>query len=317
LVMDAGTTSIKAGLISMDGKFVDIQNVPAEVLMPFSGASEMNMDDVWEVAKKVILKLKANNEAFWPEVIAVGLSAQGDGLWAIDDKGRPVRNAMLWNDTRTVLDYEALNPTLLAKNTTAMFPGANIAELTWLKKNEPENYARIAWIFHCKDWINFKLTGQIGTDASDASTSLMNIYTKKYDEEILDWLGLPEMKGKLAPISTSDAKAQFLRRIRIDRSDDLVGGGDGSEFSLHLRQTQPIQDLFVVLFRIDVHQRGRSVGSVRADLTGELKVDPVLAVEDPGNLCIVLRFVLLQPRQFRDVGAGEHGRRILRKKRRI
>lgn len=218
LVMDAGTTSIKAGLISMDGKFVDIQNVPAEVLMPFSGASEMNMDDVWEVAKKVILKLKANNEALWQEVIAVGLSAQGDGLWAIDDKGKPVRNAMLWNDTRTVLDYDALNPTLLARNTTAMFPGANIAELTWLKKNEPENYARIAWIFHCKDWINFKLTGQIGTDASDASTSLMNIYTKKYDEEILDRLGLSELKGKFAPIYTSD---EIIGTIYPDAAEEL------------------------------------------------------------------------------------------------
>ncbi|MBQ1418715.1 MAG: carbohydrate kinase, partial [Firmicutes bacterium] len=218
LVMDAGTTSIKAGLISIDGTFADIQNEPAQVLMPFSGASEMDMNDVWEVAKKVILKLKANNEALWPEVIAVGLSAQGDGLWAIDDKGRPVRNAMLWNDTRTVLDYESLNPTLLAKNTTAMFPGANIAELTWLKKNEPENYAKIAWIFHCKDWINFKLTGQIGTDASDASTSLMNIYTKQYDEEILDWLGLPEMKGKFAPISTSD---EIIGTIYPDAAQEL------------------------------------------------------------------------------------------------
>ena len=218
LVMDAGTTSIKAGLISIDGKFADIQNEPAQVLMPFSGASEMDMNDVWEVAKKVILKLKANNEALWPEVIAVGLSAQGDGLWAIDDKGRPVRNAMLWNDTRTVLDYESLNPTLLAKDTTAMFPGANIAELTWLKKNEPENYAKIAWIFHCKDWINFKLTGQIGTDASDASTSLMNIYTKQYDEEILDWLGLPEMKGKFAPISTSD---EIIGTIYPDAAEEL------------------------------------------------------------------------------------------------
>ena len=151
LVMDAGTTSIKAGLISLDGKFADIQSEPAEVLMPFPGATEMDMDAVWEVAKKVILKLKNNNEAIWQDVAAMGISAQGDGLWCIDAKGRPVRNAMLWNDTRTVMDYDAINPTVVAMNATALFPGANIAELTWLKKNEPENYAKIEWIFHCKD----------------------------------------------------------------------------------------------------------------------------------------------------------------------
>ncbi|MBR2098878.1 MAG: carbohydrate kinase, partial [Firmicutes bacterium] len=218
LVMDAGTTSIKAGLISLDGKFADIQNEPAQVLMPFSGASEMDMNDVWEVAKKVILKLRANNEAIWPEVVALGISAQGDGLWAIDAHGKPVRNAMLWNDTRTVLDYDAINPTALALNTTSLFPGANIAELTWLKKNEPENYAKIAWIFHCKDWINFKLTGQIGTDASDASTSLMNIYTKQYDESLLDKLDLSEMKGKFAPISVSD---DIIGTIYPDVAEEL------------------------------------------------------------------------------------------------
>ena len=218
LVMDAGTTSIKAGLISLDGKFADIQNEPAQVLMPFSGASEMDMNDVWEVAKKVILKLRANNEAIWPEVVALGISAQGDGLWAIDAHGKPVRNAMLWNDTRTVLDYDAINPTALALNTTSLFPGANIAELTWLKKNEPENYAKIAWIFHCKDWLNFKLTGQIGTDASDASTSLMNIYTKQYDESLLDKLDLSEMKGKFAPISVSD---DIIGTIYPDVAEEL------------------------------------------------------------------------------------------------
>ena len=204
LVMDAGTTSIKAGLISLDGKFADIQNEPAQVLQSFSGANEMDMDAVWEAAKRVILKLRASNEAIWQEVVALGISAQGDGLWAIDANGRPVRNAMLWNDTRTVLDYDAINPTALALNTTALFPGANVAELTWLKKNEPDNYVKIAWVFHCKDWLNFKLTGQICTDASDASTALMNIYTKQYDESLLDKLGLSEMKGKFAPICTSD-----------------------------------------------------------------------------------------------------------------
>ena len=137
LVMDAGTTSIKAGLISMDGKFADIQSEPAQVLMPFSGASEMDMNDVWEVAKKVILKLKANNEALWSEVIAVGLSAQGDGLWAIDAKGRPVRNAMLWNDTRTVLDYEALPDT---KGTLRMAVDTSLLPFAYVKDNRVVGY---------------------------------------------------------------------------------------------------------------------------------------------------------------------------------
>lgn len=218
LVMDAGTTSVKAGLISLDGKIADIQSEPANVIMPFAGATEMDMDEVWEVAKKVILKLKDNNEEIWPEVSAIGLSAQGDGLWMIDEDGKPIRNAMLWNDTRMSMDFDSINPVCLAMNTTALFPGANVVELAWLKKNEPENYNKIAHIFHCKDWINYKLTGHIGTDASDASTALMNIYTKEYTEEILDKLGIPEMKGKFAPISTSD---EIIGTIIPEAADEL------------------------------------------------------------------------------------------------
>ena len=108
----------------------------------------------------------------------------------------------------------------------------------------------------------------------------------------------------------ADAQAEFFRDRRIDRADDLVGRGDRSELALHLRQAQLIEQFRLILLRVDVHQRGGSVGSVRADVAGQFEVEPVLAVEDPGDLLVVLRFVLLQPREFGDVGAGEQRRRV-------
>ncbi len=218
LVLDAGTTNIKAAIVSADGNFIDIQDEPAQVLMPFSGACEMDMDHVWETTKSVIKKLRDKNEDVWSNVCALGISAQGDGLWMMDSQGRPIRNAILWNDTRTVMDFESINPLCLSLNTCALFPGANIAILTWLKEKEPENYHKIAHIFHCKDWLNYKLTGHIGTDATDGSTALMNIYTKSYAYDLLDKLKISETKEAFVPIFTSE---EIIGGILEEIADEL------------------------------------------------------------------------------------------------
>ncbi|HHX92266.1 MAG TPA: carbohydrate kinase [Clostridiales bacterium] len=213
LVLDAGTTKIKAAIISAEGSIIQMCEGPAEVLMPFAGACEMDMDALWVSVKSVLTELREACPDEWKQVSAAGISAQGDGLWMMDAEGKPIRNAILWNDTRTVMDFESINPICLGLNTCALFPGANGAILTWIKQKEPENYARIAHIFHCKDWINYKLTGHIGTDATDGSTALMNIYTKTYAYDLLDKLGIPEVKGALAPIYLSEDIIGSVQKI--------------------------------------------------------------------------------------------------------
>jgi len=229
IALDAGTTSIKAAIISSEGKFVDVRDEPSEVLMPFNGACEMDMTKVWASAKAVIKKLGDSHKDIWAKVCAIGISAQGDGLWMMDASGQPIRNAILWNDTRTVMDFEAINPICLSLNTCALFPGANAAILTWLKKNEPQNYAQIAHIFHCKDWLNFKLTGHIGTDATDGSTAIMDIYTKEYSYDLLDKLQLSEVKKAFAPIYKSDeiighVKADVANELGLDEGVPVIAG---------------------------------------------------------------------------------------------
>lgn len=218
LVLDAGTTNIKAAVVSSEGKFIDIRDEAAEVLMPFNGACEMNMDTVWNTTKSVIKKLRDSHKDIWADICAMGISAQGDGLWMMDASGNPIRNAILWNDTRTVMDFDSINPICLSLNTCALFPGANAAILTWLKEKEPQNYSKIAHIFHCKDWLNYKFTGHIGTDATDGSTAVMDIYTKKYSFDLLDKLNLPEVKNAFAPIYRSD---EIIGYVKEDIAGEL------------------------------------------------------------------------------------------------
>jgi len=205
LAIDAGTTNIKAALADRDGNFLATAGVGVDSLMPYKGWVEMDMETVWQGVCRTVLLLYEKNPDLFPQIKMAGVCGQGDGAWLIDKEGKPVRNAVLWNDTRAggLIDYEEVNRLCLATHSSPLFPGANAVILKWLKLNEPEAYSRIGHVLHCKDWINYRLTGAAVTDRTDASTALMDIFTDSYRSEILDCLNIPETYGWLPEIISS------------------------------------------------------------------------------------------------------------------
>ncbi|GFI62111.1 L-xylulose/3-keto-L-gulonate kinase [Clostridiales bacterium] len=208
LAVDAGTTKIKAAIVAGSGRFIDMESVDAKVIMPFGGSCEMDMNDVWNRTKAVIAKLINRNLEIRDKISAIGVCAQGDGAWMLNEAREPLRNAILWNDTRVNTDFKDINNNYL-DGSTPLFSGAAPVIVQWLKKYEPDNYNRLSVVFHCKDWINFRLTGVISTDDTDASTSLVNIYTKELSEPLMKRLGI------------ADKKEAFPK---ISHSGDIIGG---------------------------------------------------------------------------------------------
>lgn len=196
LGIDAGTTQIKAALIDFDGMLVDMASMPVKVMSPFEGASEMDMNDLWEVFCKLTRQLEERNRQKWNSVGGVGITGQGDGLWAVDKNGEPVRNAILWNDTRTkrmkIDNRESIDEICIKNCANTTYAGSVHILLRWLKEFEGHSAGRISSVFHCKDWLNFKLTGEILTDYSDASLAVLNVFKKAYSGEILEAMGIGE-----------------------------------------------------------------------------------------------------------------------------
>lgn len=194
LGIDAGTTRIKAALIDMEGNRIDQIGLPVEVYMPFEGACETDMIKIWEQVCRLTRSLASRNSQIWGDIVGVGITGQGDGLWPVDKAGEPVRNAVLWNDTRVKhmnIENRSLIEELCVENSvTPIFSGSAPLLLKWLKENEQDNFKRISYVLHCKDWLNFKLTGIIATDYTDASTAVMNIFSKKYIRKMLDALNI-------------------------------------------------------------------------------------------------------------------------------
>ncbi len=210
LAVDAGTTRMKAALMDATGRVVTLESLDVNVMHPFEGASEVDMQGFWETFCQLTQKLAAANPTLWTQLSGMCISGQGDGCWPVNAAGQPVRNAMLWNDTRTrsltLAAAGAVEELCIEHHLTPLFPGAAPLQALWLKQKEPHNYAQLRWILHCKDWLNFRLTGRATTDASDASTALLNVHTLQYDPELLGLLDIPESAQCFPPLLNAGSR---------------------------------------------------------------------------------------------------------------
>lgn len=207
LVIDAGTSRIKAAI--MDPSYQTIELVSEEVAVshPFPGACEIDMQGLWQQVLNLLAQLRKLAPEAYAQIQGIGITGQGDGVWALDETGTPVRSAILWNDTRSkdlaMPELAEADVNCCKRNVTPNFAGGNTLILRWLKEREPEHYQRIAHVLHCKDYLNYCLTGEIATEASDASTAMINIFEKTYVEEGLKELGIAESVSKMPPVLLS------------------------------------------------------------------------------------------------------------------
>ena len=106
LGIDVGTTAIKAAAYDSRGRIAALAERPQQVLRPAPGHAEQDMQAVWDGVAGCLRELaeKCAGHRFR----SIGLCGQGDGLWPVDDAGKPTRNAILWNDTRASRDDEEL-----------------------------------------------------------------------------------------------------------------------------------------------------------------------------------------------------------------
>lgn len=203
LAIDAGTSRCKAALYDLTGKPLGLAGQDMTVLHPFDGASEMDMHAVWAAVCSVCQELAEKYPTAWGGVRGVAVTGQGDGLWPLDAEGNPLGNAMLWNDNRCkrlALENEAEITRFGVENSLSpLFAGAGPRLMRWMQEFEPERLERLAHALHCKDWIVYRLTGQIVTDRTDASTAMFNILSGEYAFDLLPLLGLPLTTAAVFP----------------------------------------------------------------------------------------------------------------------
>ncbi len=197
LGIDLGTSSLKAMLLdTRHGPLaVCAQSYPVEIPRP--GWAEQNPETWWKALKVCLNRLREQEPAAFPAICAIGLSGQMHGLVLTDQAGNPLRNAILWLDQRSVTQVEEISLLLPPEEMGSIFrnrvsTGFALPSLLWVREREPELLSSAAYLLCPKDFLRLRLTGQAGTDPSDASsTCLFATAEGDWAWQVLDSLHLP------------------------------------------------------------------------------------------------------------------------------
>src|SRR5712692_4084762 len=162
--LDVGTTGVKALAIDEEGRVLAKAEEPYPLSTPRPGWSEQDPEDWWRASQRAVAAL--------PHADAIGYSGQMHGLVVLDERERVLRPAILWNDQRTAAECVEIEERvglerLIALTGNRALPGFTAPKLLWLRKHEPDVYARIAHILLPKDYVRLRLTGVHAIDAAD------------------------------------------------------------------------------------------------------------------------------------------------------
>jgi len=208
LGLDLGTSITKAALFDPEGHTMAVTSCPSTVISPRPAWSEVDMDDLWSSVCDALRDLRARQPD--ADIVGMGVCGHVAGVWAIDAQGRPVRRAILWNDGRaaSILARWTADGTLASIfdiSGNAIFPGYTVAALAWLQEREPDTLDRATTIFASKDWIRYRLTGEIATDESDLSMVPCDARTRTLSRTMLERCGLERHASLFPPVAPSTA----------------------------------------------------------------------------------------------------------------
>jgi xylulokinase len=206
LGLDLGTSGVRVVAVDEHGvlRHEVTRNYP--LMTPQPGWTEQNPADWLRESLAALQAVAATVKRDGLSVAALGLSGQMHGMVPLDESGEVVRPAILWNDQRTadaVAEMNARVPreTIIARTGNPAITGFHVSKLLWLRQHEPAAFERTAHSLLPKDYLAYKLTGQMHAEPSDASgTNCFHLATKRWDTEILSALDLsPTLFPEIIP----------------------------------------------------------------------------------------------------------------------
>jgi xylulokinase len=236
LGIDVSTTATKAVLVDPGGEVRGVGSSQYAVAMPHPLWSEQDPADWWRATGIAIHGALAAAAVPGAEVEAVGLTGQMHGAVLLDAAGDVVRPAILWNDQRTAAECDEIRELvgpdrLIAISGNDALTGFTAPKLLWVRRHEPEAWARVAHLLLPKDYVRYRLIGDYAIDKADGSgTILFDLAARTWSAELLGALGLdpawcpptfegPEVTGT---ISRGAAEATGLAQ----GTPVVAGGGD-------------------------------------------------------------------------------------------
>ncbi|HTZ51933.1 MAG TPA: xylulokinase [Spirochaetia bacterium] len=235
LAHDLGTSGNKATLFTTEGSLVASVTSAYGTHYFNTNWSEQDPADWWRAVCDSTRALVRDVDV--SEIAVICFSGQMMGCLCVDRSGRPLRPAILYSDQRSVQQCDALLQKVDAREFYRIVghrasPSYSATKLMWVRDREPEVYGRTFKMLHAKDYLNFRLTGVMATEYSDASgTNLLDLNTLRWSDRLLAATGLDGEKLPALHAST-DVVGELTREAAAELGlrpgiPVVAGGGDG------------------------------------------------------------------------------------------
>ncbi len=233
---DLGTSGNKATLFSEEGELIVSYTCPYDTDFREGNRAEQQPEDWWKAIVQTTQALLKSVPA--AAIAGVALSGQMMGCLCVDKKGKPLRPHLLYCDQRSLREEaflaDKIDPSRFYAITGHRISASySLEKLLWVKVNEPEVFADTYKMLNAKDYINFRLTGVMSTDPSDASgTNAYDLNRWAWSEEIIETAGLdltlfPHVHASIDVIGEVTAEAAKATGLKVG-TPIICGGGDGS-----------------------------------------------------------------------------------------
>lgn len=246
LGIDLGTSGVKALLLDGE-RIVVTASAPLAESHPQPGWSEQDPEAWWAATCACLDQLQATQRAALAAVRAIGLSGQMHGATLLNAQGQLLRPCILWDDGRSAAQcaqLEARVPQMRRITGNAAMPGFTAPKLLWVRKHEPEVFARTATVLLPKAWLRYRLCGEFIEEMSDASGTLwLDVGARRWSAEMLAACGLSE--AQMPRLVEGNAPAgellpQWVQRWGFAQAPLIAGGaGDNAAGAVGVGAVSP------------------------------------------------------------------------------
>lgn len=234
LGIDAGTSGVKVLILSEEGEVKGIGYKECDLITPKAKWVEQDPLDWWTACRGAIQDA-VKKSGCQNDIAAIGFSGQMLGSTCLDKDNEPIGNCMIWLDQRATEERDFLEKTagmdkLLDITSNYPLTGYWAPKLMWLKKNKPDEFDKIKTVLFPKDYLRYRLTGEIAVEVSDgAGSSLMDVAGRKWSDELFDLCGLPKEIVPQGFLESCDVagtlKEDVARDLGLKAGIPVVAGG--------------------------------------------------------------------------------------------
>ncbi len=205
LGIDSGTSVVKAVAFDLGGRQVASASVPNRYVSGADGSACQSLDQTWADCAQALTGLADKVDNLAARTAAISLTGQGDGTWLVGKDDAPVGDAWLWLDARAAPTVDALagngaDRARFEATGTGLNTCQQGAQMAHMDRHHAGLLDTAEVALHCKDWLYLNLTGVRATDPSEASFTFGNFRTRRYDDTVIDALGLASRRHLLPEI---------------------------------------------------------------------------------------------------------------------